>query len=194
MLQGPYGSLDRERDGPLIRLPFVSFAVGTVLLPFTGLIACLFISLVYHFEESTYTHCQVSGHMVQQTKESLSRVKPPISPKLTVQLPPDQHGERDLFLFAKVSNYLPSISAAISRVPERYIWHCCIGLHSAPRYLVTIAYFNFYRGRFARRLLELLLSLLALICSLAENTGLLLLTYVSSSETYSKFQALLEPH
>lgn len=69
MLQGPYGSLDRERDGPLIRLPFVSFAVGTVLLPFTGLIACLFISLVYHFEESTYTHCQVSGHMVRQTQK-----------------------------------------------------------------------------------------------------------------------------
>lgn len=98
MLQGPYGSLDRERDGPLIRLPFVSFAVGTVLLPFTGLIACLFISLVYHFEESTYTHCQVSGHMVQQTKESLSRVKPPVSPSLAVQLPPDQHPMKETFL------------------------------------------------------------------------------------------------
>lgn len=142
MLQGPYSSLDRDR--PLIQLPFTSFAVGTVLLPLTGLIACLFISLVYHFEDSTYTHCQVS-------------------------------------------NYLPSISSAISRVPERYIWRCCIGLHSAPRYLVSVAYFSFYRGRFARRLLELLLSMLALVCSLAENTGLLLLTYVSSTETYGEY-------
>lgn len=141
MLQGPYSSLDRDRDRPLIQLPFTSFAVGTVLLPLTGLIACLFISLVYHFEDSTYTHCQVS-------------------------------------------NYLPSISSAISRIPERYIWRCCIGLHSAPRYLVAVAYFNFYRGRFSRRLPELLLSILALVCSLAENTGLLLLTYVSSTETY----------
>ncbi|XP_029029108.1 post-GPI attachment to proteins factor 2 [Betta splendens] len=142
MLQGPYNSLDRDRDRPLFRLPFTSFAVGTVLLPLTGLIACLSISLMYHFTDATYTHCQVS-------------------------------------------NYLPSISAAISRVPERYIWRCCIGLHSAPRYLVAVAYFNFYRGRFARRLLELMLSGLALLCSLAENTGLLLLTYVSSTETYN---------
>lgn len=142
MLQGPFSSPDRDR--PLIQLPFTSFAVGTVLLPLTGLIGCLFISLVYHFEDSTYTHCHVS-------------------------------------------NYLPSISSAISRVPERYIWRCCIGLHSAPRYLVAVAYFNFYRGRFARRLLEQLLSILALVCSLAENTGLLLLTYVSSTETYSEY-------
>ncbi|XP_042338911.1 post-GPI attachment to proteins factor 2-like [Plectropomus leopardus] len=142
MLQGPYASL--ERDRPLIRLPFTSFAVVTVLLPLTGLIACLFIALVYHFEEATSTHCHVS-------------------------------------------NYLPSISAAISRVPERYIWRCCIGLHSAPRYLVSASYFSFYRGRFAKRLPELLLSGLALLSSLAENTGLLLLTYVASTETYSEY-------
>lgn len=140
MLQGPYGALDRDR--PLIRLPFTDLAVGTVLLPLVGLIGCLSISIMYHFEDSTYTHCQVS-------------------------------------------NYLPSISAAISRVPERYIWRCCIGLHSAPRYLVTAAYFSFYRRRFTKRLPELLLSGLALLCSLAENTGLLLLTYVASTETYS---------
>ncbi|XP_029375877.1 acyltransferase PGAP2 [Echeneis naucrates] len=140
MLQGPYSSLDR--DGLLIRLPLISFVWGTVLLPLIGLIICLFISLMYHFEDATYTHCQVS-------------------------------------------NFLPSISSAISRVPERYIWRCCIGLHSAPRFLIATAYFNFYRSRFANRLLELLLSGLALVCSMAENSGLLLLTYVSSTETYS---------
>ncbi|XP_029957338.1 acyltransferase PGAP2 [Salarias fasciatus] len=138
MLQGPSGTLDR----PLVRLPFTSFAVATVLLPLTGLLACLFISLLYHFQDATYTHCQVT-------------------------------------------NLLPSISAAISRVPERYIWRGCIGLHSAPRYLVTAAYFSFYRARFAGRLAELLLSAAALLCSLVENTGLLLLTYVSSTESYS---------
>ncbi|KAM3868872.1 post-GPI attachment to proteins factor 2 [Diretmus argenteus] len=140
MLQGPYGSL--ERDRPLIRLPFTHFAMGTVLLALTGMISCLVFSLLYHFEQSTYTHCQVP-------------------------------------------NYLPSISASISLVPECYIWRCCIGLHSAPRYLVAAAYFSFYRSRFAKRLLDLMLSVLALISSLAENTGLLLLTYVASTEKYS---------
>lgn len=59
MLQGPYSSLDRDRL--LIRLPFKSFAVGTVLLPVTGFIACIFISLLYHYEDATYTHCKVSA-------------------------------------------------------------------------------------------------------------------------------------
>jgi hypothetical protein len=58
MLQGPYGGLDKDK--PLIRLPFTHFAVGTVLLALTGLLACLALSLLYHFEESTYTHCHVS--------------------------------------------------------------------------------------------------------------------------------------
>ncbi|KAL6098231.1 pgap2 [Pungitius sinensis] len=141
MLSGPHGALDR----PLLRLPFTSLAVLTVLLPLTGLLACLFLSLVYHYEDATYTHCHVS-------------------------------------------NYLPSISAAISRVPERYVWRCCVGLHSAPRYLVSAAYFAFYRARFALRPPELLLSALALFCSLAENTGLMLLTYVASTESYSVHQ------
>uniref|UniRef100_A0A3Q4MZF1 Acyltransferase PGAP2 n=1 Tax=Neolamprologus brichardi TaxID=32507 RepID=A0A3Q4MZF1_NEOBR len=81
-----------------------------------------------------------------------------------------------------VSNYLPSISSSVAHVPERYIWRVCIGLHSAPRYLMSFAYFSFYRGRFSGR--ERLLSGLALLCGLAENTGLLLLTYVSSKENH----------
>uniref|UniRef100_A0A3Q2PH15 Acyltransferase PGAP2 n=1 Tax=Fundulus heteroclitus TaxID=8078 RepID=A0A3Q2PH15_FUNHE len=139
MLQGLLSNLDRDR--PLIRVRFTTFAVATVLLPLTGLLVCLVTSLLYHYEDATYTHCQVS-------------------------------------------NYLPSISAAISRPPEIYIWRSCIGLHSAPRYLVAAAYFSFYRGRFAGRLLELLLSGVALLCSVAENTGLVLLTYVASTEAY----------
>lgn len=186
MLQGPYTSLDRDR--PLIRLPFTSFAVGTVLLPLTGLIACLFISLVYHFEDATFTHCHVSRHVLKKKKKILMRWN---KKKNLLSVFPVRKAEINIcFLFVvtlQVSNYLPSISAAISRVPERYIWRGCIGLHSAPRYLVSAAYFSFYRGRFAKRLPELLLSGLALLCSLAENTGLLLLTYVASTETYSEY-------
>ncbi|KAM6985281.1 post-GPI attachment to proteins factor 2 [Aplochiton taeniatus] len=140
MLHGPYSSL--ERDRPLIRLPFQHFAVGTVLLALTGFIACLAISMFYHLEESTYTHCQVP-------------------------------------------NYLPSVSASISLVPERYIWRFCIGLHSAPRCLIAAAYFSLYRSRFSLSKVNLLLSGLTGLFSLIENTGLLLLTYVASTETYS---------
>ncbi|XP_072302115.1 post-GPI attachment to proteins factor 2 [Eucyclogobius newberryi] len=135
----PYGGL--ERDRPLFRVPFTHLAVGTVMLPFGGLLVCLAVALKYHYHDATYTHCEVT-------------------------------------------NYLPSISSAISRVPERYIWRGFIGLHSAPRYLVSAAYFCFYRRQFGGRTLEQLLSALTLLLSLTENTGLLVLTYVGSTETY----------
>uniref|UniRef100_A0A671N6K1 Acyltransferase PGAP2 n=1 Tax=Sinocyclocheilus anshuiensis TaxID=1608454 RepID=A0A671N6K1_9TELE len=141
MQQVPYGSVDRDK--PLIRLPFTRLAVITVCLPLLGLIACIVLALLYHYNDATYTHCQVP-------------------------------------------NYLPSISAAISLTPERYIWRFSIGLHSAPRFLVAAAYLSFYRGRFSKRLMEQLLSGLTFLLALSENVGLLLLTYVSSNETYSK--------
>ncbi|KAM6961021.1 post-GPI attachment to proteins factor 2-like [Aplochiton taeniatus] len=138
MLQGP-NILGHEK--PLIRLSFTACVVGTVCLPLLGLITCIFISSVFHFEESTGTHCQVP-------------------------------------------NYLPSISASISLSPECHIWRFCIGLHSAPRLLVAVAYFNFYKGRFAPRFPEGLLSCLNFFFAVTEDFGLLLLTYVSSNETY----------
>lgn len=141
MLQGPYGG-GTERDKPLVRLPFTVFAVVTVCLPLLGFITCIVISLLYHYNESTYTHCQVN-------------------------------------------NYLPSISAAISLTPQRYIWRFCIGLHSAPRFLVAAAYFSFYRNHLAGQVREQRLSFLTLLCAISENAGLLLLTYVSSTETYN---------
>ncbi|XP_016314578.1 post-GPI attachment to proteins factor 2-like [Sinocyclocheilus anshuiensis] len=142
MQQVPYGSVDRDK--PLIRLPFTRLAVITVCLPLLGLIACIVLALLYHYNDATYTHCQVP-------------------------------------------NYLPSISAAISLTPERYIWRFSIGLHSAPRFLVAAAYLSFYRGRFSKRLMEQLLSGLTFLLALSENVGLLLLTYVSSNETYTGF-------
>ncbi|XP_029537296.1 post-GPI attachment to proteins factor 2-like isoform X1 [Oncorhynchus nerka] len=138
MLQGPHVL---GHDKPLIRLSFTSCVVGTVSLPLLGLITCISISSVFHFQDSTETHC-------------------------------------------KVTNYLPSISASISLSPECHIWRFCIGLHSAPRFLVAVAYFNFYKGRFSTRFLEWLLSCLNFMCAITENFGLLLLTYVSSNETY----------
>ncbi|KAL6115890.1 pgap2 [Pungitius sinensis] len=139
MLQGS-SILGHER--PLvIRLSFGACVAFTVCLPLIGLITCIFISSVYHYDDSTGTHC-------------------------------------------RVPNYLPSISASISLSPECHIWRFCIGLHSAPRLLVAFTYFKFYKARFASRFPESLLGCFSLAFSVCENLGLMLLTYVSSNETY----------
>ncbi|XP_013770645.1 post-GPI attachment to proteins factor 2-like [Pundamilia nyererei] len=62
MLQGPYGDPDQGRL--LIRLPFKIFAVVTVLLPATGFIACIIVSLIYHYEDTTHTHWSSLVHML----------------------------------------------------------------------------------------------------------------------------------
>uniref|UniRef100_A0A3Q4BKR0 Acyltransferase PGAP2 n=1 Tax=Mola mola TaxID=94237 RepID=A0A3Q4BKR0_MOLML len=94
------------------------------------------------------------------------------------------HFEDSTGTHCQVPNYLPSISASISLSPESHIWRFCIGLHSAPRFLLAVTYFRFYKARFASRFPESPLICLNLTFSVCEHLGLLLLTYVSSSETY----------
>lgn len=150
----------------LIRVSFATYILGTLFLPLFGLVTCVFISFVFHFEDSTGTHCQVMClYEVNVSSRDLKAF---------------------LIFCLQVPNYLPSISASISLSPESHIWRFCIGLHSAPRFLVAFTYFRFYKACFPSRFPENPLSCVNLVCSLCENLGLLLLTYVSSSETYCR--------
>ncbi|XP_078683601.1 acyltransferase PGAP2-like isoform X1 [Branchiostoma floridae x Branchiostoma belcheri] len=94
------------------------------------------------------------------------------------------HFENATATHCKVANYLPSISAAIGGLtPERYIWRTGIALHSAPRYMVTLMYYNFYRSRSATPAVwyQLLYKLTCLL-NVVEVSSLVVLTYVSSTE------------
>ncbi|NXG57816.1 PGAP2 factor, partial [Hemiprocne comata] len=209
MLQVP---LPLDRDGILFRLRFTTLAVGTVFCPLFGFLFCVTWSLLFHFQETTATHCGVSDSHQQSVLQGRGCMAGPLSSALSHQkcwgmlskvlyfvvpvVPRDwQLGcgvfKRDLgkcrllLSVFQVPNYLPSISAAIGgETPQRYVWRLCIALHSAPRFLVAVAYWNHYQSCPCTHPRYLRLCHFNLGLNLLENFALLLLTYVSSSESY----------
>ncbi|XP_040516112.1 post-GPI attachment to proteins factor 2 isoform X5 [Gallus gallus] len=166
MLQVP---LPLDRDGILFRLRFTTLAVGTVFCPLFGFLFCVIWSLLFHFQETTATHCGIT--------EVFCLLR-------TERVHPSEQGKSNIN-YRMVPNYLPSISAAIGgETPQRYVWRLCIGLHSAPRFLVAVAYWNHYQSCHCSHPRYLRLCHFNLLLNLLENFALLILTYVSSSENY----------
>uniref|UniRef100_T1JLR0 Splicing factor YJU2 n=1 Tax=Strigamia maritima TaxID=126957 RepID=T1JLR0_STRMM len=93
--------------------------------------------------------------------------------------------EAATFTHCRVSNYLPSISAAISFTPQRYIWRICIALHAAPRVLAALCYYKHYRQRFGYFDKSWIVIIrITFLLNLIEILALIGLTYVSSTENY----------
>ncbi|XP_052719296.1 uncharacterized protein LOC128191245 [Crassostrea angulata] len=88
----------------------------------------------------------------------------------------------------RVANYLPSISSAIGGyAPQKYIWRICIALHAAPRFLFAFSYFGYYTSFHVgpRNTLYKNLARLCVFLHVLENTALVTLTYVSSTDNYA---------
>lgn len=88
-----------------------------------------------------------------------------------------------------VLNWLPSISAAVASFsPERYIWRVFIALHSMPRFVLAFAFRNLLLTSPLRPLSAHtwfpIVCYLSCAVNVAENTFLLLLTSISSTENH----------
>ncbi|NXD18033.1 PGAP2 factor, partial [Nothocercus nigrocapillus] len=202
MLEVP---LPLDRDGILFRLRFTTLALGTVFCPLFGFLFCVIWSLLFHFQETTATHCGSAargGHSARggcSVHDAALRAEATLCARVTLHVRRLLHVQRlfhgqmllrtplrQLLCPLQVPNYLPSISAAIGgETPQRYVWRLCIGLHSAPRFLVAVAYWNHYQSCPCAHPRYVRLCHLNLLLNLLENFALLVLTYVSSSENYA---------
>ncbi|XP_059478158.1 post-GPI attachment to proteins factor 2 [Neocloeon triangulifer] len=93
------------------------------------------------------------------------------------------HFETTVSTHCKVSNWLPSISAAIgNESPQKYVWMFFIALHAPTRFLVVWMYVEY----FWKVLHGDILWLAGLTCLLnfIENVALLGLTFFTSAEHY----------
>ncbi|NXB97861.1 PGAP2 factor, partial [Orthonyx spaldingii] len=200
MLQVP---LPLDRDGILFRLRFTTLALGTVFCPLFGFLFCVIWSLLFHFRETTATHCGGWGSwgvtellcppglfsLLSWPPSSWALLSPLLAFSPSFWAPFSSWSPIHLLdssLLFSVPNYLPSISAAIGgEAPQRYVWRLCIALHSAPRVLVAVAYWNHYQSCHCPHPRYLRLCHATLLLNLLENFALLILTYVSSTENYA---------
>ena len=83
-------------------------------------------------------------------------------------------------------NYLPSVSAAIGDyIPQRYIWRIVIALHTVPRIQIAFVYYVYFLSILAKQ--DANTVFFNCILNLVEILSLFGLTFISSTDNYSKF-------
>ncbi|KAH8294196.1 hypothetical protein KR054_009341, partial [Drosophila jambulina] len=91
--------------------------------------------------------------------------------------------ERSTYTDCHVTNYLPSISAAIGNYePQRTVWQLAIFLHSPLRLVMAKAYLEHYFKDFRRS--RQLLGVLAFFLNVVEVLALVCLSFWTSSDHY----------
>ncbi|KAK7872900.1 hypothetical protein R5R35_004223 [Gryllus longicercus] len=63
MIGDYYLPLHQKAKGFTLRIPFGKFAWFTVSLPLLSFIFCIIWSILFHFERSTFTHCEVANFL-----------------------------------------------------------------------------------------------------------------------------------
>lgn len=143
-----YQKLKDELDQrpPLCSTSFKKFSVITVSLPLFSFVFCVGYSLIYHFVESTSTHCHTWNYLpsisvsVKCYIEYNCIFSARESEELVFQLVLFFSASRCV-LRSTLSWFFSQLQAAIGQFqPQAFVWQVCIIIHFIPRLIILWMY------------------------------------------------------